>query len=39
MNSIPAEARGVVTEILVTNGARVEPGDLLMVIGPDPEDG
>ena len=39
MNSIPAEARGVVTEILVTNGARVEPGDVLMVIGPDPEDG
>ena len=39
MNSIPAEARGVVTEILVANGARVEPGDVLMVIGPDPEDG
>jgi len=39
MNSIPAEARGVVAEILVENGARVEPGDVLMVIGPDPEDG
>ena len=39
MNSIPAEARGVVTEILVPNGARVEPGDVLVVIEPDPEDG
>jgi acetyl-CoA carboxylase biotin carboxyl carrier protein len=39
MNSIPAEARGVVTEILVANGARVEPGDVLVVIEPDPEDG
>ena len=39
MNSIPAETRGVVTEILVTNGARVEPGDVLVVIKPDPEDG
>ena len=39
MNSIAAEARGVVAEILVENGARVEPGDVLMVIGPDPEDG
>ena len=39
MNSIPAETRGVVSEILVANGARVEPGDVLMVIGPDPEDG
>ena len=39
MNSIPAEARGVVTEILAANGARVEPGDVLMVIEPDPEDG
>src|SRR4030095_15929887 len=32
MNSIPAEARGVVSEILVSNGARVEPGDVLLVI-------
>src|SRR5262245_905924 len=39
MNSIPAEARGVVSEILVPNGARVEPGDVLLVIKPDPEDG
>jgi acetyl-CoA carboxylase biotin carboxyl carrier protein len=39
MNSIPAEARGVVTEILVANGAHVEPGDVLVVIKPDPEDG
>ena len=39
MNSIAAETRGVVTEILVPNGARVEPGDVLVVIEPDPEDG
>jgi|SRR5688572_26409777 len=39
MNSIAAETRGVVAEILVANGARVEYGDVLMVIGPDPEDG
>ena len=39
MNSIPAEARGVVAEILVPDGARVEPGDVLLVIKPDPEDG
>ena len=39
MNSIPAETRGVVTEILLPNGARVEPGDVLVVIEPDPEDG
>ena len=39
MNSIPAEARGVVSEILVSNGARVEPGDVLLVIKADPEDG
>jgi acetyl-CoA carboxylase biotin carboxyl carrier protein len=39
MNSIAAETRGVVTEILVQNGARVEPGDVLVVIEPDPEDG
>lgn len=39
MNSIAAETRGVVAEILVENGARVEYGDVLMVIGPDPEDG
>jgi len=37
MNSIPAEARGVVAEILLPNGARVEPGDVLLVI--KPEDG
>jgi acetyl-CoA carboxylase biotin carboxyl carrier protein len=39
MNSIAAETRGVVSEILVANGARVEYGEVLMVIGPDPEDG
>ena len=39
MNSIAAETRGVVAEILVENGARVEYGEVLMVIGPDPEDG
>jgi acetyl-CoA carboxylase biotin carboxyl carrier protein len=39
MNSIAAETRGVVAEILVANGARVEYGEALMVIGPDPEDG
>ena len=39
LNSITAETRGVVSEILVENGSRVEPGDVLMVIGPDPEDG
>jgi acetyl-CoA carboxylase biotin carboxyl carrier protein len=39
MNSIAAQARGVIAEILVENGARVEHGDVLMVIGPDPEDG
>ena len=39
MNSIAAETRGVVAEILVENGARVDYGDVLMVIGPDPEDG
>ena len=39
MNSIAAEGRGVVAEILVENGARVEYGQVLMVIGPDPEDG
>jgi acetyl-CoA carboxylase biotin carboxyl carrier protein len=39
MNSIAAEARGIVAEILVENGARVEHGDVLLVIGPDPEDG
>jgi acetyl-CoA carboxylase biotin carboxyl carrier protein len=39
MNSIAAETRGVVAEILVENGARVDFGDVLMVIGPDPEDG
>ena len=39
MNTIAAEARGVVTEILVENGARVEHGQVLMVMGPDPEDG
>jgi len=39
MNSIAAETRGVVAEILVANGAHVEYGEVLMVIGPDPEDG
>ena len=39
MNTIAAEARGVVTEILVANGARVEHGQVLMVMGQDPEDG
>jgi acetyl-CoA carboxylase biotin carboxyl carrier protein len=39
MNSIAAEARGVVTEILVENGTHVEYGQVLMVIRPDPEDG
>lgn len=39
MNSIAAEARGVVTEILAANGKPVAYGDVLMVIRPDPEDG
>ena len=39
MNSIAAEARGVVTEILAENGKPVEHGQVLMVIRPDPEDG
>jgi acetyl-CoA carboxylase biotin carboxyl carrier protein len=39
MNSIAAEARGVVTEILVANGAHVGYGQALMLIRPDPEDG
>jgi acetyl-CoA carboxylase biotin carboxyl carrier protein len=39
MNSIAAEARGIVAEILVANGARVEAGEVLMAIRPDPEDG
>jgi acetyl-CoA carboxylase biotin carboxyl carrier protein len=39
MNSIAAEARGVVAEILVENGRHVEYGQVLMVIRPDPEDG
>jgi acetyl-CoA carboxylase biotin carboxyl carrier protein len=39
MNSIAAEARGVVTEILAVNGKYVAYGDVLMVIQPDPEDG
>lgn len=39
MNSIAADARGVVAEILVENGKPVEHGQLLMVIRPDPEDG
>jgi acetyl-CoA carboxylase biotin carboxyl carrier protein len=39
MNSIAAEARGVVAEILVENGAHVEYGQALMLIRPDPEDG
>ena len=39
MNSIAADARGVVTEIVATNGQAVEHGEVLMVIRPDPEDG
>jgi len=39
MNSIAADTRGVVAEILVANGAQVEYGEVLMVIRPDPEDG
>jgi len=39
MNTIAAEARGVVNEILAGNGKLVEPGQVLMVIRPDPEDG
>ncbi len=39
MNSIAAEARGVVAQILVENGAHVEYGEALMAIRPDPEDG
>lgn len=39
MNSIAAETRGVVTEILVENGAYVEYAQVLMVIRPDPEAG
>lgn len=39
MNTIAAEARGVLTEVLVENGERVEHGQVLMVMGADPEDG
>jgi acetyl-CoA carboxylase biotin carboxyl carrier protein len=39
MNSIAAEARGIVAEILVANGAHVEADEVLMAIRPDPEDG
>ncbi len=39
MNSIAADARGVVTGIPVANGAQVEYGEVLVVIHPDPEDG
>ncbi len=39
MNSIAADTRGVVVEILAANGAHVEHGELLMAIRPDPEDG
>jgi acetyl-CoA carboxylase biotin carboxyl carrier protein len=39
MNSIAAEARGVVAEVLAENGKHVEYGQVLMVIRPDPEDG
>jgi acetyl-CoA carboxylase biotin carboxyl carrier protein len=39
MNSIAAEARGVVAEILAGNGKPVEHDQVLMVIRPDPEDG
>jgi biotin carboxyl carrier protein len=36
MNSIPAGATGVVSEILVANAAAVEYGEVLMVIEPGP---
>ena len=39
LNSIAAEASGVVGEILAENGKHVEYGQVLMVIRPDPEDG
>ena len=39
MNSLAAETRGVVTEIVAANGEHVSYGDVLMVIRPDPEDG
>jgi biotin carboxyl carrier protein len=34
MNSIPAGARGVVTQILAADGDPVEYGQILMVIDP-----
>jgi acetyl-CoA carboxylase biotin carboxyl carrier protein len=39
MNSLAAETRGVVTEIVAASGKHVAYGDVLMVIRPDPEDG
>ena len=39
MNSINAEVRGVVTQILVGNGKAVEHGEALLAIQADPEDG
>jgi acetyl-CoA carboxylase biotin carboxyl carrier protein len=39
MNSIAAEARGLVTRIVAENGKSVEHGEVLLVIRPDPEDG
>jgi acetyl-CoA carboxylase biotin carboxyl carrier protein len=39
MNSIAAEARGLVTRIVAENGKPVEYGEVLLVIRPDPEDG
>ncbi len=39
MNSITADARGVVTEIRVVDGAYVEYGEVLIVILPDPVGG
>jgi len=39
MNSITADARGVVTEIRVADGEHIEYGEVLIAIRPEPEDG
>jgi biotin carboxyl carrier protein len=39
MNSITAEVRGVVTQVIAENGKSVEHGEVLLAIRPDPEDG
>ena len=39
MNSITAEVRGVVAQILAGNGKAVEHGEVLLAIRADPEDG